>query len=210
MKLVWRGDYKSEEDLPKADLPENAVQFKEPETPAKVNLAASAFILPVLVIVGLAMVGKVMLYGGFEMTGVPWVGFLLAFVAILPHEAIHAVCFPKGSTVYLFTSLKNGMAFVVCPEQMSKARFIFLSLAPNLLFGLLPLLLWVFLPIASGAVSVNLFTFALMSLSCGVGDFMNVWNAARQMPRGSVTALSGFHSYWWMPAQAQQTFSAEG
>ena len=33
----------------------------------------------------------------------------------------------------------------------------------------------------------------------GGGDFMNMFNAAVQMPLGSLTQLSGMHSYWFMP-----------
>ena len=36
----------------------------------------------------------------------------------------------------------------------------------------------------------------------GVGDYMNAWNGATQMPRGALTYLSGMHSYWYLPKDA--------
>ena len=41
--------------------------------------------------------------------------------------------------------------------------------------------------------------FSFCCISFGGGDYMNVWNALRQMPRGSIQQISGFHSYWYMP-----------
>ncbi len=40
MKLVFRGKYSNEEQLPKGVLPENAVRFIEPEGPKELNKKA--------------------------------------------------------------------------------------------------------------------------------------------------------------------------
>lgn len=32
MKLIYRGEYRSEDQLPKGNLPQNAIRFDEPET----------------------------------------------------------------------------------------------------------------------------------------------------------------------------------
>jgi hypothetical protein len=88
--------------------------------------------------------------------------------------------------------------FVTSAQPVTKARFIFLSLFPNLVFGWLPLAVWTFLPY-NGAYSNHLFTFAFFSILFGVGDYMNAFNAARQMPKGSMQQISGFNSYWYMP-----------
>lgn len=55
---------------------------------------------------------------------------------MFPHEPLHALCFKED--VYLYTNFKQGMFFVLETETMSKKRFIFMSLLPNLVFGFLP------------------------------------------------------------------------
>ena len=55
MKLVWKGIYKDKEQLPVGQLPEHAVKFKEPNSILMLNLAASLFTIPVLLLIALAM-----------------------------------------------------------------------------------------------------------------------------------------------------------
>jgi len=38
--------------------------------------------------------------------------------------------------------------------------------------------------------------FAVINIFFGAGDYMNMYNAWRQMPKDAMTQLSGFHSYW--------------
>ena len=121
-------------------------------------------------------------------------GYIASMLALFPHEILHAVCFKE--TVYLYTNMKQGMLFVVGPECMSKARFVFMSMLPNLVFGFIPFILFLFFPNltflgAMGAIAIG----------CGAGDYMNVFNAIVQMPKGAKTYLYGFHSYWFMPEE---------
>ncbi|MPN54176.1 hypothetical protein SDC9_201845 [bioreactor metagenome] len=122
----------------------------------------------------------------------------MSFLTLLPHEFLHAVCFGKDAEVDLYISVKNLLIFVVSTHPISKARFIFLSLCPNLVFGWLPLLVWAVLPY-NEAYSNILYSFSLICVMLGVGDYLNVFNAIRQMPKGSMQQLSGFHSYLFMP-----------
>ncbi len=32
----------------------------------------------------------------------------------------------------------------------------------------------------------------------GAGDYMNAYNAAKQVPKAALTCLYGFHSYWYL------------
>ena len=200
MKLIYRGIYRGEDQLPKGELPDRAVPFQEPEDPEALNRAAMLFLLPALVVsLGVVFVA-VLLREDLTIRPFPWLllGFLTAFLAIVPHELLHGLCFGRGAEVELFISPKDGMAFVVCTKPISKGRFIFMSLLPNLVFGWLPFLVWCVTPYA-GMGSDVLLWFSFCCISFGGGDYMNVWNALRQMPRGSVQQISGFHSYWYMP-----------
>lgn len=200
MNLIWKGRYTNEQQLLVGSLPINAVKFKEPSTPLMLNLVASIFVIPVIIIIGIAFLIKAMIQSNIlpvRMFNI-W-GILLGFIMIIPHEILHAAAFPKNAEVQLWYSPKNMMAFVFSPHPTSKMRFIFLSLLPNIVLGLIPLIIWIFIPFELAKASEILFSFASISLLFGVGDYLNVYNASIQMPKGSMTQLYGFNSYWYMP-----------
>ena len=86
------------------------------------------------------------------------------------------------------------MLFVAGPEDMSKSRFIFMSLLPNIVLGFIPYVIFIIHPAwtALGA-------FAAFNISSGAGDYLNVFNAITQMPKGARTYLHHFNSYWYLP-----------
>lgn len=198
MKIIFKGRYKNKEQLPVGNLPENAVKFREPDNFIKLNLVASMFIIPVIVIIAVASYIKTQL-GGTVGSFLGGNGFILALLTIIPHELLHAIAFPKESEVEVWYNPKALMAFVVSTYPTSKGRFIFLSLLPNIIFGLIPLILWVIIPIENENISQTLFSYANLNLLMGVGDYLNVFNAITQMPKGGITQLSGMNSYWYMP-----------
>ena len=195
MKLLYKGFYKSEEQLPKGALPANAVKFIEPDNFNQFFTKAALFIIPSVLAIMLLMYLSYLLHGAlvFDIT---WIGIALYFLTLLPHEILHALCFGKNAEVELY--IASMALFVTSTQPISKARFIFLSLFPSLLFGWLPMLIWVILP-HNEIYSNHLFTFATLSIVTGIGDYLNVFNALRQAPNGSICQLSGFHSYWYMP-----------
>jgi len=200
MKLTYRGTYKDPEQLDKGILPENAVKFIEPEDPAQLNIAAAKFLIPAFILVAILVVISFLIHGelfsGFSYTNF-LIAFVLAFLTLLPHEYLHAVCFGKGAKVDMYIIPKQMMVFVYSTQPITKFCFIFLSLLPNVVFGWIPMLAWVALP--PSQISSSLFIFAAMTISFGAGDYLNTYNAIRQMPKGSMQQLSGFHSYWFMP-----------
>ena len=204
MNLVWKGKYEEESQLDEGELPPEAVQFKEPDSPAKLNLMSSLFIIPSLVLVGIAIFLKQQmgLLGNmpdvFNLTGV-----LLAFLMIIPHEIIHALVFPQEAEVHIWYSLKDVMFFVHSTYPLSKKQFIIMALLPSLIFGVIPLIIWMFIP-ESHVLSNSVISFATFSLLLGAGDYLNVFNAARQMPKGAVTQLSGFNSYWYWEEESKK------
>ncbi len=121
-----------------------------------------------------------------------FIGCLCSMLVLFPHELLHAVCFKKD--VYLYTNWSQGMLFVVGPEDMSKARFIFMSLLPNIVFGFLPYILGMIFP-----KYLFLLSLGVLSAGMGAGDYYNVFNALTQMPKGARTYLYKFNSYWYMP-----------
>jgi predicted small secreted protein len=202
MKLTFRGICNDFTTLPVGVLPENAVKFKEPDTAAKLNATMFLFMIPTALVIGLVVIGSVLLHGELRFAFTSpwdfWVGIGLHFLSIAPHELLHAVCFGKNHPVDMYVSPKNWVAFVCSTAPISKRRFILLSLFPNIFLGWIPLLVWAIFPIG-GFFGLVLFTAAMCNTLSGAGDYMNVFNAARQMPKGSMHQHSGMNSFWYMP-----------
>ena len=197
MKLKYKGFFKSNEQLPIGVLPANAVKFKEPQNMTKMVIISLIFVLPAMLGMSLFLIGSYLLHGDLELesTGL---GLLLALLFVFPHEYLHAVCFGKEAEVELFIAPKQLALFVISTQPITKARFILMSLLPNLVSGWLPLAVWMILPYNT-VFSDHLLTFSVISILFGLGDYMNVFNAFRQMPNGSMQQLSGFNSYWFIP-----------
>ncbi|MBR5520914.1 MAG: DUF3267 domain-containing protein [Oscillospiraceae bacterium] len=187
MKLNYKGKFDGDvNSIPHGDHKPGAVKFREPEDPKKLGLIANGI---ATAIVMLALLG-VFLRGGFENFSIA--GIFLSYITLFPHEILHALCFKDE--VYLYTNLKNGIMFVTGPEDMTKGRFIFMSLLPNIVFGFVPYILFMINPQWK-----IMGTFGAMCISMGAGDFLNVFNAITQMPKGARTYLHGFNSWWYMP-----------
>lgn len=191
MKLHYNGTYSGDPDsLPHGEHKPGAVAFREIQSQ---KLFAVVINIGCIVVTLLLLALAFWRCGGFYRHSLALLlGALTALLTLFPHEMLHALCF-RGD-VYLYTNLKQGMLFVVGTEDMSKARFVFMSLLPNLVFGFLPFLLGMIFPqlpyfLILGALAIGM----------GFGDYYNVFNALTQMPKGSRTYLYGFHSYWYLP-----------
>lgn len=197
--FVYKGRLKKLDDLPKGELPDNAVTFKEPKNLVQVNLLALVFIIPALIlIIGICIFSVII---GTRDT-VPFInqwlflGMILSFLFIPVHELLHGICFEKNAVVEFYYSPLAFLTFSLSP--VSKKRFIFMSLCPQLVLGWLPLILWAFIPFPE-SVGDTIYFFGLFSAISGCGDDINVFNAIRQMPKGSIAQMSGVRTYWFMP-----------
>ncbi|MCI8361386.1 MAG: DUF3267 domain-containing protein [Clostridiales bacterium] len=191
MKLHYRGKYNLDPDsLPHGEHQPNAVPFKEVKDTKALsiiaNLAAVALIL--ILAVPAFIRGRPYLSRGQLM-----LGCITSLLVLFPHELLHAVCFKED--VYFYTNWKQGLLFVVGPETMSKSRFIFMSLLPNIVFGFIPYLAGMLFPSCTFLLALG-----TLAIGMGAGDYYNVFNAFTQMPRGARTYLYKFNSFWYLPA----------
>lgn len=187
MKLIYKGKYNGDPNsLPHGEHKSNAVKFREPENTKQLALVAN------LLALGITLVCLFGFYLRARSWEISLVGALLSLLSLYPHEFLHAICFKKE--VFLYTKWSQGLLFVVGPEDMSKARFIGMSLLPNLIFGFCPYLIFMLFPQCT-----LLGTFGAIAIGMGAGDYLNVFFALTQMPKGARTYLYGFHSYWYMP-----------
>jgi hypothetical protein len=189
MKLHYRGKYDlNPESLPSKPHKCGAVPFKEAKDTKTMGIVANAIAILLLIPLGIILYLR---YGSSFFNDLLF-GSIFALLCSFPHELLHALCFKED--VYIYTNLKQGMLFVVGPETMSKGRFIFMSLLPNLIFGIIPYLLALMFPALA-----FLGAFGALSISMGAGDYYNIFNAVSQMPRGARTYLYQFNSFWYMP-----------
>ena len=187
MKLHYMKKFNGDmEALPKREHEPGAVQYKEPEDMTKLAKLANGiavglyFItIPVWLIRG----------EGFAFSFFACVVVLLSFY---PHELLHAICFKED--VYFYTAWKLGILFVTGTENMSKTRFIGMSMLPNLVFGFVPFMLFLINP-----SWVFLGTLGALAIPAGAGDYMNVFNTIRQVPKGAKVYMNGMHTYWYLP-----------
>lgn len=187
MKLHYMGKYSmNPDDLPHDEHEEGAVKFKEPKDSKTMGLIGNG------IAVGIFIITFAILFirdfpGAFN----TW-GALLAVAALVPHEILHALCFKKD--VYMYTNLRHGMLFIAGTERMSKGHFIFMSLLPNIVFGFIPFIIYLIFP-----EYTILGTMGAIGIASGAGDYINVFNAITQMPKGAYTYMHKFGSYWYMP-----------
>ena len=200
MKLHYMKKYNLDpESLPHGEHMPGAVRFKEANSTKEMAIIANVAALVIMVILAVPAVMRCLAFfsdaPGENMSDYAvelWVGSLLSLVILFPHEILHAVCFKED--VYLYTNFRQGMLFVVGPETMSKGRFVFMSLLPNLVFGIIPYIIGMLFPQYGWLLGLG-----ILATGMGAGDYYNVFNALTQMPKGARTYLYKFNSYWYMP-----------
>ena len=192
MRLHYKGKYDlNPESLPHGQHMPGAVPFKEAKDSKQLSLIANAASVVIMVLLAVPAY--------FRCREFLWAsplqmmfGAIASMLILFPHEILHALCFKEEE--YLYTNWKQGLLFVVGPETMSKGRFIFMSLLPNLVLGIIPYLIGIIFPNQVFAVVLG-----ILATGMGAGDYYNVLNALTQMPKGSRTYLYQFSSYWYMP-----------
>jgi len=207
MKLTFRGRYKTEDQLPRTNLPHNAVKFREPETMDRIDFVSSFFLIPAILLVGLFVLASYLLHGVLlngpsRMIERSLIGLIILaimpIVPIIPQELLRVIILGRDTIVELFYAPKLLMVFFASTTPIKKWHFVCMSFLPSLVIGWLPLLVWVVLP-PNEWYRNYLFWFSFFSIIHGRRDYMNVYNALRQMPEGSIRQGCGLHSYWYTP-----------
>lgn len=192
MKLHYRGKYNLDPaTLPTCKHQPNAVKFKEVDSTKELADIANGIAIVLMILLSIPVYLK---YKGslFDYFDEMMVGAMLPLLTMFPHELLHALCFKED--VYLYTDFKQGLLFVAGCETMSKQRFIFMSLLPNIVFGFIPYMIS-FL----GIQYLTLAVLGVIAIGMGAGDYYNVFNALIQMPKGARIYLYQMNSYWYIP-----------
>lgn len=195
MKLIYKGKYSGDEStLPQREHPENYEIFKEPDSKKFMLIANGISLIITIVFLAIAVIVSFGYLKEDLANGRPWIllALILPTFVIIPHEFLHAICFKE--TVYMYSYLQQGAMFVLGLEDMSKARFTFMSLLPNIVFGFIPFIVGIIFP-----QLYWLGVFGALAIGSGAGDYINIFNALTQVPKGGLIYLNGFHSYWYLP-----------
>ena len=184
MKFRYAGKYTDESQLGRRPDPEGFVPFREPQDLKKFSMIANGLAI-VLIVIFLILV-KLRSHGAdFNL-----IGIILSLVCMVPHEFLHAIWFREDVTMY--NGLSQGLLFVYGTEDMTKARFVIMSLCPNIVLGLIPFVIFMFVP------SLTLLgTLGAVSLGAGMGDYINIFNCLTQVPKGALVYMNGLHTYWY-------------
>lgn len=191
MKLIYKSEYDGNPDhLPTNGIKEGSVKFKEIDDITKAGLLFNVIAAIIMIILIIILMIR---YSFLTIIDSPafMIGVIGSLVVLFPHELLHALCFKEE--VYLYTAWKKGMLFVLGLEPMTKKRFIFMSLLPNLVFGFIPYFLALTIPQLS-----FLGVFGALCIGMGAGDYYNVFNALTQMPKGSYAYMYKMNTYWYV------------
>ena len=119
-------------------------------------------------------------------------GFVCAFLSLFLRPILHAICYKND--VYLLVNTNKLSCLVYGLEDMSKERFVIMNLLPDIIFGVIPFILFLIFP-----QYISLGTFGIANLALGVGDFHNSMSVIKEMPKGARMYFYQSLSYWFMP-----------
>lgn len=193
MKLHYMGKFNSDpESLITHRTVKGATKFKEPELKQYTSIANTIALILFFIMLGLliSLFPVAHITDAFEPFWAILTGSLLSTI---PHEMLHAVCF--HNEVYMYTYLSRGVLFVYGEEDFTKARYVLMSLLPNLIFGFIPFILFILHPQWRWLGLIG-----FIAVPCGAGDYINVYNALTQVPKDAKVFMHKTSTYWYKPS----------
>lgn len=189
MKLTHIGFYKSDAQLDKIKLPDEATKV--------VNQSSSTllfqYILPIHLVFVLLLYVKTTENFINMINSIAIITWLFM---VLVHELLHVIALPKRMSTKIWFSVKYGTGFVVFNGALNKYRFLFMSLLPNVILGILPLLVWLIFPFKNDFNSTFVFTFSYIGVMIGFIDYAKSINVIRKVPSNAVISMSEGILYW--------------
>ncbi|WP_027626389.1 DUF3267 domain-containing protein [Clostridium lundense] len=192
MKIKWRGKLSKTNTFSPIKIPLNSVQLLDP----KYKLQYYIPIIPILIFIVLCVYCKTGFMWKFTLNSV---GYIIGFLLIIPfsiiHELLHASCLPSKGKAEIFYSV-SGFCFVATTPT-SRKRYILITLFPALMLGIIPLLIWIFIPYKYVMLNSIWFTLSSGNLASSVIDLYTLAQVINQTPKGSSIIQSGFECYYY-------------
>ena len=181
-KIKWIGLIKEEKmkDYQVGELSKNAKKMNMPTTSKEMMIKALPFIIPALVILFLSVYFK---SGEFFLLRLYIIiGVLLGFLALIIHELLHAIVYPKNANVYI--GIAKPITFVALASYpLSKKRFILMCLLPYIL-GIIPFICFIISPSNNLILNAILWGMAFLGMASPYPDAYNVYQVIKQVPKG--------------------------
>lgn len=198
MKLHYKGKFNGEEtSLPQRKHPSNAVGLIKADNAKRIatiyNIISAVLSVLLLLYICLLFPYRLKHLSG-NYSEVRYYNMILPCIALLPSQVIygflHAICFKRD--VYLYTNLSKLRLIVVGTEDMSKCRYMFMTILPNFILGFVPFITSLLIP-----KWVGLGLFGACYIAAGAGDYANLLNVITQVPKNAYVYMSGMHTYWY-------------
>lgn len=176
------------------------IQLKEPKT-LLITILAS---IPIMVINTLISIGLINIFSEITLKefGITAESFAITirldaligiFLTLVIHELIHLLFIPdfmKSKKTFIGVTFFGG--YVYTAEEISKTRYIIISIAPFIILS-------IFLPSILGLLGlltpIVKFLILLNAASSSV-DLFNLFLVLTQVPKGSVLKSNGMKTYW--------------
>jgi hypothetical protein len=199
--IEFMGKYTDEEILKKNSiLPENAVMLNEGDNINLAGFKGFLVILPIISIMAYITFKRIEKMDGILKMDIKFaLTFILMLIIIVIlmylHEFIHAIIYPIKSEKQIWNS--NFGQFVYCNSEISKVRFIIVSIVPMIVLGIIPYIYWMnFLSDKKTVFSVCFLLISIFMTLISSGDVYNIFNVMRQVPKNATVLNYGLHTYF--------------
>lgn len=193
MKVQYKGVIEKSKDA-ESSVCKSAVKYIDPESSEMEGRGPAIYSIVALLVPLIVFSIKYLMINEtpfvFNILGIV-IGCIIAF----PHEILHGICFPWGSKVELYQMLRPSRMFVTSETPIKKGRYVFIYLFPNIVLGLVPLLIWLFADPYT-YLSKTLFSIGFITIVTGGRDYMNIMKTLKQVPKNAVICLSGIKVYY--------------
>ncbi|MDE7295174.1 MAG: DUF3267 domain-containing protein [Oscillospiraceae bacterium] len=198
LNIAYKGKLKSENQLIGDDkLPQKAVQFNEGENIEDLFNFGFVIELPIIIPIMLITIFRLENIEGHINLNLRLI-FIIAVAFLLNYllNFIHSILFPIKSEKTIWNATK-GAYFIYCNAKISKSRFIVISLAPMIILGIIPFIIWVFTANKMEfTISLAYVILTWIMIISAMGDLANVYNTIKQVPRNAKVFNYGLQSYW--------------
>lgn len=204
LNIAYKGKLKNENQLICDDkLPQRAVQFNEGEDIKDLFNLGLVIELPIIIPIMIITIFRLENIEGHINLNLRFIfiiaiAFLLNYLLKFIHEYIHAIFYPIKSEKTIWNATATyGVYLIYCNAKISKSRFIVLSLAPMIILGIIPFIIWLFIANKMEVtISLAYVILTWIMIIFAMGDLANVYNTIKQVPRNAKVFNYGLHSYW--------------
>lgn len=188
-------------DIINPNLPPNAIMMKGETDQATFMARSYIFIIPIVIILAISMIyfrkiKKVEIRKKELVKGIIF-GVIIGFLFGYFHELIHAISFPKNSSVSIGLVLNPFYFYASSFDSLSKSQFIFMSVTPFVILGVIPFIFYmIYFPkkIKIGAFFLGL---CIMGLVGSTPDLLNICNVSKNVPNNAQIIISENHIYYY-------------